>query len=80
MAKLGCSLNHLQKFKICECLDLPHLAEVGRELWRSAGPTALLELVAQDCVQTAFMYLQDGDSTVSEGNLCQGSNTSIKHN
>jgi len=37
--------------------------EVGRELWRSSGPTSLLnqgclEPVAQDHVQVAFEYLQ----------------------
>jgi len=41
------------------------MVEVGRHLWRSAGPTPLLkqgclELVVQDHVQTAFEYLQGG--------------------
>lgn len=44
------------------------MVEVGRQLWRSACPTTLLnqghlEAVAQVSVQTAFEYLQDGDST-----------------
>ena len=39
------------------------MAEVGRDLWRSSGPTPLLkqghpEQAAQDCVQMAFEYLQ----------------------
>ena len=39
------------------------MVEVGRDLWRSFGPTPLLkqghvEGVAQDCVQMAFEYLQ----------------------
>jgi len=38
------------------------MAEVGRDLWRSSGPTTLLkqspmELVAQGFVQMAFEYL-----------------------
>lgn len=56
-------------------VDLLHLVEVVRELWRSPGPTLLLELVAQDCVQTALTYLQDGDSTASQGNPLPG----LKH-
>jgi len=39
------------------------LTEVGRDLWRSSGPTPLikqghLEPVVQDHVQTGFEYLQ----------------------
>ena len=41
------------------------MAEVGRDLWKSSGPTPLLKLghlkpVAQGHVQTAFEYLQGG--------------------
>ena len=41
------------------------LVEVGRDLWRSSGPTLQLkqghlEPAAQDSVQTAFEFLQGG--------------------
>ena len=41
------------------------MVDVGRDLWRSSGPTPLLkqgqlEPVAQDHAQTAFGYLQGG--------------------
>jgi len=37
---------------------------VGKYLWRSSGPASILklchlELVAQDCVQVVFEYLQE---------------------
>jgi len=44
------------------------LAEVGRDLWKSAGPTPTpaheghLELVAQDYAQTTFEYLPGRDA------------------
>lgn len=55
------------------------VVEVGRNLWRSSGPTPLLkwghpEPVAQDPVQMAF---GDGDSTTSLANLGQCSVTLI---
>lgn len=40
------------------------MAEIGRDLWRSSGPTPLLkqghiQLVAQDHTQTGFEYTQE---------------------
>ena len=51
------------------------MVEVGRDLWRSSGPTSLLkqghlELVVQDQVQMINIS-RKGDSTTSLGSLCQ---------
>jgi len=56
----------------------PIVVTVGRDLWRSFGPTPLLtqgdqQQVAQDCIQMALSISTDGDPTTSLGNLCQGS-------
>lgn len=50
------------------------MVEVGRNLWRSPGPTLLLkpgqlEQAAQNCVQMAPS--KDGDSIKSLSNLCK---------
>ena len=56
-------------------LQTRRLVEVGKDLWRSSGPTPLLEqghleLVAQDHIQMAFEYLQGGRlPTTSLGRL-----------
>jgi len=47
------------------CRQNHSMVDIGRDLWRSFGPTALLkqghlEQVAQDHVQMAFEYLQAG--------------------
>ena len=51
-------------------------AEVGKDLWRSSGPTPLLrqghlDPDAQDNVQTAFQYFQRWRLHTSLENLCQ---------
>jgi len=50
--------------------------EVGRDVWRTSGPSLLLEQghlepVPQDLVQMALNTFKDRDSTTFLGNLCQ---------
>ncbi|KAK4810494.1 hypothetical protein QYF61_004274, partial [Mycteria americana] len=62
-------LSHFCPFQVLNQYHWPvvnhRMVEVGRDLWRSSGPTPLcqqghLEPVAQDHVQTAFEHLQGG--------------------
>ena len=53
----------MPQFPMGKAAQNHRIVEVGRDLWRSSGPTTLLkqghlEQVVQDCVQTAFEYLQ----------------------
>lgn len=53
----------VQRFSLSKSQDL-RMVEVGKDFWRSPGPSPLLnqghlDLVEQDCVQIVFRYPQE---------------------
>lgn len=61
------------------------MVETRGDLWRLSSPNtplkhASLRHISQNCVQEAFEYLQEGDSTTYLSNLCQYSITLTVNN